>query len=143
MSRSRAAAVFMFLSVALSAGIPGAAFGLFPGFFTAPRAESVLIGVLVGWSVMLVTFVILLLTMDKSQNVFLGGYVAGFLARLSALGLAALLATGGRHPLEFLLVSVAASYFLLFLVEAWILNGLGLPKGRAKACSAEGAAGEL
>ncbi len=124
MSRSRAAALFMLVSVSVSAGVPCAAIGLFPDFFTAPRAEGVAIGTLLGWSVMLATFVILLFTIGGSHNVFLGGYVAGFLVRLASLGLAALLALGVKKPMEFVLVAVVGSYFVLFFIEAWVLSSL-------------------
>jgi hypothetical protein len=125
MGRSSAAVVFVVTSAALVFGSVLGILAAFPDFFSHIRAESVAIGSVVGWCVMLVTFLFLLYTVDKGPNAFLGGYVAGFLLRLLALGVTAGVAQGsGRHPLAFVLMALVSSYFVLFIVEAGILSRL-------------------
>ena len=125
MSRARAAAVFVSASILLSAGIVAVLLAVFPGFFKGLHAEGLVIGSVVGWAAMLLTFFLALYTVDKSPNAFLGGYAAGFLLRLGVLGITFLAAwQGERLPLEVVLVSLTSSYFVLFLLEAGVLSRL-------------------
>jgi len=125
MGRSSAAVVFVAFSAALVLGSVMGLLAVFSDFFYKIRAESVAIGAVVGWGVMLTTFLFLLYTIDKGPNAFLGGYVAGFLLRLLALGVTVGVAQGvGRHPLAFVLMALVSSYFVLFIVEAVILSRL-------------------
>lgn len=132
MGRSRAAASFLAASVPATCGLTAALLLAFPGFFSGARGEAVMAGAAVGWAVMLLTFALLLFTVDKSPNAFLGGYAGGFLVRLAALGLTALAAESGDGlPLAFVLTALVGSYFVLFLLEAWILSRLAALRAMA------------
>jgi hypothetical protein len=123
MGKARAAAVFVAGSLLVSAAAVIALLHLFPDFFSGPRGQGIAWGTVVGWTVMVLTFLLALFTVDKSHNIFLGGYVAGFLARLAAFGITAAVAlTSYPSAAAFWLLALVGAYVFLSLAEGLVLS---------------------